>query len=95
MGDHECMEMTWAEYRQDGNRKAFNCLMSRYMPIVISAARRIHRRTGMGDIGDLVGVGIWALWDSIEHYRVPQASEFSRYVRKRIRGEMITKRRNS
>jgi len=89
MGDNKHIEATWATYRQDGNRKAFNKLMSHYMPLVIVSARRIHRRTGLGDLGDLVEVGIWSLWDSIEIYKIPSATDFTKYARKRIRRKMI------
>jgi len=95
MSDHNCIETAWAKYRHDGDRKAFNKLMSHYMPLVIGTARRIHRRTGLGDMQCFVKVGIWSLWDSIEAYRVPQAAEFKKYIRRKIRGKMIDGLRHS
>jgi len=89
MSDHDCNEMTWAKYRHDGDRKAFNKLISHYMPLVIGTARRFHRRTGLGDLGDLVEAGIWALWDSIEIYKIPQIIDFTKYARRTIRRKMI------
>ncbi|MBE0536403.1 MAG: hypothetical protein IH624_12100 [Phycisphaerae bacterium] len=89
MDNNRDIKSLWAAYHQNGNIQAFNCLINHYMPIVISTARRIHRRTGLGSLGDLVDAGIWILWGSIEIYRMPQTTEFTKYARRKIRGEMI------
>ncbi len=89
MHDDRNIASQWAKYHQSGDRKAFNCLMNHYVSIVISTAKKIHRRTGLSNLENLVGAGIWRLWDSIEIYRMPQTTDFTKYARRRIRREMV------
>lgn len=95
MQDDRNIQSLWESYRRKGDSKAFYGLMNHYMPIVISTAKRIKRRTRLDNLGELVEMGIRGLRNAIETYRNIPTPDFAKYARREVRRKVIEAIRKS
>lgn len=88
-------EELWREYRNDGNPDIRNFLVTQYAPLVKYVAGKIS--VGLPnhvEYDDLVGYGVFGLFDAIEKYDPDKHVKFKTYAVTRIRGAIFDELRS-
>ena len=92
----EChgVEDLWVYYKATGDVDARERLILHYSPLVKYIAGRI--KSGLpatNDLGDLIGDGMFGLFDAIEKFDPDRAIKFETYAGRRIKGAIFDKLR--
>lgn len=85
----------WREYRVTGNQSMRDAIVKQYAPLVKYVAGKIS--VGMPqnvDFDDLVGFGIFGLFDAIEKFDPDKHIKFKTYAVTRIRGAIFDELRS-
>mgnify|MGYP001160960864 FL=1 len=84
------MDQLWSAYKFGGDEQAREKLITEFVPIVNSIARRLEIYASSSyDIGDLVSVGVMGLLDAIEKFQPGKGAVFKTYAWHRIRGSIL------
>lgn len=80
----------WRKYREEGDEKARETLINKYLPLVRYIAGRIaiHLPPNI-EMDDLIGWGIVGLLDAMERYDYKQDTRFNTYACIRIKGTIL------
>ena len=84
------LDQLWNEYKFGGNEEAREKLITGFVPIVNTIARRleIYASSSYG-FEDLVSVGLMGLLDAIEKFQPGKGAIFKTYAWHRIRGAIL------
>ena len=84
------LDQLWNEYKFGGNEEAREKLITDFVPIVNTIARRleIYASSSYG-FEDLVSVGLMGLLDAIEKFQPGKGAIFKTYAWHRIRGAIL------
>lgn len=88
-------ESLWQEYRKTGSQSIRDAIVKQYAPLVKYVAGKIS--VGMPqnvDFDDLVGFGIFGLFDAIEKFDPDKHIKFKTYAVTRIRGAIFDELRS-
>ncbi|MCX8065774.1 MAG: FliA/WhiG family RNA polymerase sigma factor [Candidatus Hydrogenedentes bacterium] len=80
----------WKRYREEGDEKAREALINKYLPLVKYIVGRvaIHLPPNI-EMDDLIGWGIVGLLDAMERYDYKQDTRFNTYACIRIKGTIL------
>jgi RNA polymerase sigma factor for flagellar operon FliA len=85
----------WEEYRRTRDPKLKNLLSEEYLPIVRYVAEKmIERLPHNVQVEDLIGAGVFGLFDAVERFDVTRGVKFETYCVGRIRGAMLDELRH-
>lgn len=93
--EKETEEQLWKEYRKTHNQEIRDTLIKQYAPLVKYVAGKIS--VGMPqnvDFDDLVGFGVFGLFDAIEKFDPEKHVKFKTYAVTRIRGAIFDELRS-
>lgn len=86
----EEMARLWARFQETRDRAVKNILSEEYRPIVKYVAdKMIGRLPHNVQVDDLVGAGVFGLFDAIEKFDLSRGVKFETYCVGRIRGSML------
>lgn len=84
------MDQLWSAYKFGGDEQSRAQLITEFVPIVNSIARRLEIYASSSyDIEDLVSVGVMGLLDAIEKFQPGKGAVFKTYAWHRIRGAIL------
>jgi RNA polymerase sigma factor for flagellar operon FliA len=85
----------WERYRDEGDSKARNALVERYLHIVRFVAERIFNKLPSSvDFDDLTSAGIFGLFNAIDGYDFERGTKFETYCAARVRGAILDELRS-
>jgi RNA polymerase sigma factor for flagellar operon FliA len=91
----EEMARLWAEFARTRDSKLKNVLSEEYLPIVRYVAdKMIERLPHNVQVEDLIGAGVFGLFDAVEKFDLARGVKFETYCVGRIRGAMLDELRH-
>jgi RNA polymerase sigma factor for flagellar operon FliA len=91
----EEMARLWEEYQKTRDPKIKNILSEEYLPIVRYVAEKmIERLPHNVQVEDLIGSGIFGLFDAVDRFDLSRGVKFETYCVGRIRGAMLDELRH-
>ena len=91
----EEMARLWAEFARTRDPQLKNQLSEEYLPIVRYVAdKMIERLPHNVQVEDLVGAGVFGLFDAVEKFDLSRGIKFETYCVGRIRGSMLDELRH-
>src|SRR6185503_10708989 len=91
----EEMAKLWEEYGRTRDPKTKNILSEEYLPIVRYVAEKmIERLPHNVQVEDLVGSGVFGLFDAVDRFDLARGVKFETYCVGRIRGAMLDELRH-
>jgi RNA polymerase sigma factor for flagellar operon FliA len=91
----EEMARIWEEFQRTRDPQIKNLLSEEYLPIVRYVAdRMIERLPHNVQVEDLVGAGVFGLFDAVEKFDLSRGVKFETYCVNRIRGAMLDELRH-
>jgi RNA polymerase sigma factor for flagellar operon FliA len=85
----------WDEFRRTRDPKIKNVLSEEYFPIVRYVAEKmIERLPHNVQVEDLVGAGVFGLFDAVEKFDLSRGVKFETYCVGRVRGAMLDELRH-
>ena len=99
MSEHTSVERSetelWQEYRKHGSPEIRDILVKQYAPLVKYVAGKVAMGMPQNvEFDDLVGYGIFGLFDAIEKYDPDKQIKFKTYAVTRIRGAIFDELRS-